>query len=50
MLNQNTPIAYQIDLLKIYVILLEKSGGESMLVDLERAMWIINYVTSIFYN
>lgn len=50
MLNFNAPAAYQNDILKLYLMLMDKSGGESMMVDLEKATWIINYITRIFYN
>lgn len=49
MLNFSTPIAYQADLLKIYLMLMEKAG-EGMQVDMESATWIMAYINSIFYN
>lgn len=49
MLNYSAPHEYQVDLLKIYIIIMEKTG-ESFMTDLQTANWIMSQVVALFYS
>ena len=50
MMNVNVPWVYLKDLLKIYLLLLDKSARENLFVEREIGEKIIDFVFSIFFK
>lgn len=50
LLSHNTPVAYQNDLLKLYLILIDKCSNSALVCQLDKAAKIVEYVTGLFYN